>query len=245
MFFNFSTSSREPDDKTIFDADDPSEVPNLDIDTEHVYNFELGGNYRGDKYNLGLNLFWMEFRNEIVEQGALDNDGYPIMGNADQSVHSGVEFTGNYRPLDFLTISGNFSYNDNKFKKYIEYINSNSYIDYSDNPVPGFPTYLGNLIIDYNKKPFRVVYRLRAVGKQYIESAKSEFYAIGDYTVSSLSLSAYIGEISGMGRFSLTGRINNLFNKLYETAGVVDWGEGYYFPAAERNFFIELKWDIE
>lgn len=37
-------------------------------------------------------------------------------------------------------------------------------------------------------------------------------------------------------------RINNIFDVLYETSGNVDsYGTPYWIPAAERNFYIDLK----
>ena len=34
----------------------------------------------------------MDFRNEIVNNGQLDNVGQPVSGNAAKSVHRGIEF---------------------------------------------------------------------------------------------------------------------------------------------------------
>jgi len=257
IYFSFGVASREPDDATIYDADYPYAKPAIDnngnllADAERVYDFELGGNHRGDNHKLGINLFWMEFRNEIVTAIGLDEVGRPLLDNAHRSFHSGIEMNGSIQILKYFNFSANASYNYNRIKDFILYSDNdwNGIIDdtadYSGNPTAGFPEYLGNLIVDFVKAPFRLTYSLRLAGKQYIENGKNEDFAVGSYMVSSLSASISLGRMEGYGRFTLNGRIDNLFNKKYELFGVVDEGVAYYIPAAERSFYAQLKWEIK
>jgi len=40
----------------------------------------------------------------------------------------------------------------------------------------------------------------------------------------------------------LSMKVNNIFDRLYETTGSVDsYGTPYWIPAAERNLFFNLK----
>ncbi|PKK83999.1 MAG: hypothetical protein CVT49_06115 [candidate division Zixibacteria bacterium HGW-Zixibacteria-1] len=269
IHFSFAMASREPTDVTIYDAEEVTAFPNLavesynvnlsgdtlytfgdpTIDPERVYNFELGGNIKNDRYKAGLNFYWMEFRNEIIQDGELDDDGRPRLGNAERSVHAGVEFDGKFTYDKHVSLSGNFSYSYNRLKEYLVYKGADSTIDYSGNPTAGFPDYIGNLMIDYNKSPFRLSYQLRAVGKQYVENGKNEELAIGSFMISAISGSVSLGNITGFGRLVLSVRIDNLFNAKYEQAGYAyEWDGawyGEYYPAAERNFFAQIKWEFE
>lgn len=260
LYFGFAVSSHEPTDETIYEADDPGSVPAIEngeliVDAERVYDFEVGGNWRSDRLRLGLSLFWMEFRNEFIPEGGLDDDGRPVLGNADRSVHSGIELTGAFSALQFLTVTGNAAFNRNRLKEYFVYKDSDwngivdDTLDYSDNPTAGFPEYLANLIFDYNRQPYRLTYRLRAIGKQYVENSGNEDLSIEAYLVSSLSGSFSLGSLGDFGRLTIFGRVDNLFNEKYELAGYAyEWGGqwyGEYFPAAERNFFVQLRWEFE
>jgi iron complex outermembrane receptor protein len=275
IHFSFALSSREPDDVTIYDAEDPWSMPNLEVDRleisesndttyifgdptikpERVYDFELGSKIKGERYNAGLNLFWIEFRNEIIQEGGLNDNGRPILGNAKRSVHAGIELEGKYRVADFLTISGNNAINHNRLKEYLIYRDSDEdgkvddTVDYSGNPMAGFPQNLTNIILDYNKGPVRLTYRFRAIGRQYVENGKNEELSIDPYMVSSLSSSLSLGKLAGYGRLTFSAIVNNLFNKKYELSGYAyeDDGQWFYeyFPAAERNFFVQLKWELE
>ncbi|UCD17382.1 MAG: TonB-dependent receptor [Candidatus Zixiibacteriota bacterium] len=257
VFFNSAVSSRESDDRLIFDADYPYAKPAIDdegellADAERVYNFELGGNWRGDRHQLGLSLYWMEFRNEIIQATGIDDDGRPLLTNADRSVHTGVELEASYHAHRNLMLGGNAAYNHNRLKDYVVENDTDwdgtidETLNYSGNPIAGFPDFIGNLILDFKIDPVRLVCRLRAVGRQYIENGKNRELSIDPYMVSSLTASISLGSLSGAGRFTVAGVINNLFDKKYELAGAVWDGTGYYIPAAERNFFVQLVWELE
>ncbi len=245
--WRLTESSISPSHDTTFVFGNPTIKP------ERVYDFELGSNLKGDKYRAGLNLYWMEFRHEIVPNGGLDANGQPNVGNADRSVHAGIEFSGSWQVNKLFAVSGNTSYSYNRLKKYLEYNTDSSgnvyATNYSGNPTPGFPDYLTNLILDFNKDPFRLTYRLRAVGRQYVENGKIDSLSINPFVVSSVSSSISLGKIAGYGRFTLLATVYNLFNKKYESSGYAyeysgKW-YGEYFPAAERNFFLQLKWELE
>ncbi|MCX6826070.1 MAG: TonB-dependent receptor [candidate division Zixibacteria bacterium] len=268
IFFSLALSSREPEDNTIYKAEDVGAIPSLEIKSkiihgpndityifgdptikpERLYDFELGANYKGEKYRAGINLYWMEFRNEIIEKGGIDEDGHPVMGNADRSVHSGIELNGRFPVKTYLEISGNVSYSYNRLMKYYVYTDAGR-IDYSGHPLPGFPDYIGNLICDYDQAPFRFVYRLRAIGRQYVETGKNDSLSIDPFLVSSVSSSFSFGKMGDYGRITLIATVNNLFNKKYELSGYSYEYDGHwygeYFPAAERNFFVQLKWELE
>ncbi len=260
LFFSFAISSREPADQTIYEADEPDTAPSiingkLTADSERVYDFELGGNWKNDNGKLGLNLFWMEFINEIVPQGGLDDNGRAILGNADRSVHAGIELDGTYKINKYLSVSGNGAFNFNRIKKYFIYNDTDwdgtvdDTVDYADNPVAGFPDYIGNLIVDWNKKPLHLTYRLRVIGKQYVENGGIEDLVIDPYLLSSLSFSVPVGKIGDNGLLTLSARLNNIFNEKYEQSGYAyEWGGtwyGEYFVGAEANYFMQLKLDFE
>ncbi len=273
-YFSFSIASHDPYDDMIDDSDDPNDIPRLEIvdstsslivygdplvDPERVYDFELGTNYRSEKLAVDFNLFWMEYRNEIVPDGGLNNDGFPTVGNADRSIHRGVEMSVVYKPVAGLNIEANYAFNDNWIKAYDQHIEVESgdstvvmTIEHRDVPVPNFPSVLANLVVDYSYGPARLVYRLRGVGRQFVSidgryvylNGKFEDVSIAPYAVSSLKGSLRLGSLPGGGDITIEGRIDNLTDVRYETYGY-RWGDYFvYWPAAERNWYVNLKLTI-
>jgi iron complex outermembrane receptor protein len=258
-------SSRTPADVSIYDANDPDAVPTLDIKPERVYDFELGASYRNGYNEFGLNLYWMDFRNEIIPTGGIDDDGNKITTNADRSVHSGIEMLVRSQPTDYLSLDGNFSvtrdrirdfkitqelYGDSDSWNYL----GNTVIDFSGNPTPGFPTYLGNLLADFHYSRCRLVARSRIIGRQYIDNGGSRDLSIDPYVTFSTSASIEVANPAGLGKLVLTGRVDNLFNEKYETAGGAetyrfrdsqDITYAWYYAAAERSYFLQLKLEMD
>lgn len=274
---NFAISSRSPTDDAIYDADDPWLLPSLQIkslqlstagdDTlaiefgdptakpERVYDIELGGEYRASRFRGGVNLFWMDFRNEILPYGGLNDNGVPITTNADRSLHSGVELTASVRLHRDFELSGNFSYNYNRVKKFVADVDGFQ-VDFKDKHLTGYPEYLGNLIADYTFRGLRLTGYARFIGKQYMELYNIDSLAISPYAVFSLAASWTLADFASLGNLVFSLRVDNLFDKKYISSGyggnfayeengkrVVDgWAE--YFPAAERSYFGQVKLEI-
>jgi len=98
------------------------------------------------------------------------------------------------------------------------------------------------------------VARSRIIGRQYIDNSGSRDSSIDPYVTFSTSASVEIADPAGLGRFVLTGRIDNLLNEEYETAGGTetyrfrdspDITYAWYYPAAERSFFLQLKLELD
>jgi outer membrane receptor protein involved in Fe transport len=281
-YVNLAISSREPNDVDIYDANDPGKFPQLDtlrpatagrytfgdptVEPERVIDLELGIQTSQQHYQLGLNAFWMRFENENVFEAGVDVLDRPITINIDESVHAGVEFAGAVKPHEKLTVSGNLSVNRNRVTDYdstyfysvdTTTANESIVVDFEGKTTPGFPEYLGNLIFDYQSPWYRLTYRIRAVGKQYMDMFNSEDHAIDDFVTSSLSASLTWRDFMSIGHLTVTGRVYNLFNKKYVASGyggnyvtrvvneppmVNTWAEYYVGP--ERSVYGEVTLDL-
>jgi iron complex outermembrane recepter protein len=290
VYTNFAVASRTPTDAAIYDANDPFIMPSLEIEgiqvtspgdtlynfgdptakSERVYNFELGGEYRLNNYKAGINLFWMDFQDEILPYGGInENTGLPITINADRSVHAGVEMSFSAVPTSILSVNGNFSYNYNRVKDYdlaLSYdvdsggtsFTETATFDMADKKITGFPEYLGNLIVDYKQDWWRLTYKGRFVGSQYMELFNIDDWKIDSYFISSLSASATWNNFLKVGNLTFSVKVDNLFDKKYESAGYggnYAWrmagestinfgGWAEYFVGAERSIYSMLKLEI-
>ncbi len=281
LILSYSLSSRAPADYEIYDANDPYALPSLEIDdirfaaqndstvifgdptmkAERVHDFELGAEYRDSDATYGANLFWMEFRNEIVPFGGLSDLGLPITTNVDRSVHAGIELSAARKLSSRIRLSGNVSYNYNRIKEFevVEtvYDNPDDYgyvgsetFSYADKTITGFPEYIGNAVAEYNSDLIQLALRGRFIGKIYVENANVEELAIDPYFISSVTGKLNLGSLSNLGTLQLSINLNNIFNEKYEYFGYggavrfrdaadIFWAE--YTPAAERSIFTELS----
>jgi len=287
LYSSFAVSSRTPTDAAIYDANDPWIMPNLEIESvsltvsgdsvvrfgdptaanEHVYNLELGAQYRRADFQFGVNGFWMEFRDEIIPYGGInENTGLPITINADRSVHAGVELTGAVKPRGDIILEGNFAYNHNRIKDYIGEVAVDpsvgdvyvERIDFADKVIAGFPEYLGNLILEYNPDPLKTTFKVQFVGRQYPELFNLDSLVIDAYTIASFAAAYRMVGFAGFGDVIVQFRIDNLFDEKYETSGYGwAWGwsdaqgqsttlvnEAEYFVGPERSFYGQLRLEL-
>lgn len=277
IFGNVSMAHREPTDDDLFNiwqGPDDLGVQPLFENSETVYkssgeidyihwknplvkpekliDYEIGAGYGNNWIQAKGNFYWMDFRNEIVPYSQVNKDGFPIKGNAEHTVHRGVEGTLRGRVGFGFTISGNFSVSENyfaQFKQFEEMYDEDwNFLgtrteDFNGKTIAGFPGLMLGGKLAYQLGPVSCAVRIQHVGKQYLDNTENETRTISAFSLIHLSFSYQFEPVFGLPDFRCNLFINNLLNKKYETAGYYDsWaGENYFWPGAGRNFFINLE----
>ena len=280
VFGNVAVAHREPSDDDLFDVwqgpDDLGVHPlfahsdtirkidgsvdyidwrNPLTKPEKLLDFELGGGYTSQNFRGKLNVYWMNFHDEIVPYSQVDKDGFPIKGNAEKTVHRGIEGSLALRLWKGLRVSGTFSFSQNYFARFRQFqaqydqdwnFIGNKITDLSGNTIAGFPNVLTTGKLSYTCRFLSGYLMVQHVGKQYLDNTQREDRTIGPYTLVNAHVSVGLKNILGTNGLRLNLWINNLLNKRYETAGYYDdWeGENYLWPGAERNYFVGLETDL-
>lgn len=269
-YISFARVTREPRLKNYYDAAESSggEIPQFQRNSDGSFNFneplvepekmndiELGTTYNKENLSLSLNLFYMLFDDEIVKSGQLDRFGQPITGNIDETVHTGIEFSGTIRFNNYVELTLNGSYGKNYIssgKTYLNYDDEVVEIDLTDNRISGFPDVTLNGILKFELNNFSTQIFTKYVGDFYSDNYDEELATInsqypgiigyGDnkvdgYFVANL-ISSYQFELKPLfGKVKLFAQINNIFDNLYAAYAV---GKEF-FPAAERNYLVGLN----
>lgn len=269
--------SREPRLKNYYDAAESSDgaTPQFDlkpngeydfskplVKNENLTNLEFGLTRRSNLFSFNANLFLMFFKDEIIKRGMVDRFGQPITGNADRTKHTGIEFSGELRPIRNLLINLNLSYMRNVidngyiYMKYRDPITNQrkvAQIDLAGFTIPNSPSLIGNIRISYDKENIFLSLSANYVGKQYTDNFDNKLKellikypkmvsyndnVVPDYFVTNFD-ARYSFDLINFGKVTIFGRVNNLFNRIYAAYGIGN----EFFPAAERNFFagVELK----
>jgi iron complex outermembrane recepter protein len=266
VYVNVSFAHREPTDDELFDTwDGPddlgvaplfaeSDTIFVDGQVDHIQwsdpyvqeekliDYELGFGYDAGNLKVKTNLFWMEFEDEIIGYGGVDDDGSPIRGNADETIHRGVELEAEAEILSDLKWSGSFSYNDNYFEKFIM-SDWTEDIDLSGNTIGGFPAILANTKLAYRWNDLFASIQVQHIGQQYLDNTENEERVVDAYQLVNLGLSYDLTNLFNITDIALNLKVNNLLDKEYETSGYYDAWEGanYYFPGAGRNIITGLR----
>jgi iron complex outermembrane receptor protein len=183
----------------------------------------------------------MDFRDEIVKTGEVDNFGQPITTNAASSVHRGVELALQARPWSRLELGGNLSWSRNQFRDYVVYQDaSGTPLPAGDqlggNSIAGFPDFVANLRGTVRDRGAMASLAGRYVGPFFTTNFEDANAKVTPYFVLDGDL-AYDLAWGPLQPTRLHLQMRNLLDRLY-----VLGGEGAaFFPAATRSFFVSVE----
>jgi len=216
------------------------------VEPESVVDYELGVTYNTPNVILKANVYYMDFSNEIVPLGGRNDDGQPIKGNADKTVHSGIELSAMYTPSSFFKIDGNLAWSENFYEKYIQQNYDETTTDLSGNNIAGFPDIIGNLRLSGYWRNFSSSLFMKYVGKQYLDNTQDENRVIDPWARLDFTLDYRIRNLSYFPEIRLLFKIFNLLDSEYETAGYFDsWtGTAWFYPAANRHYYFTVGFSL-
>lgn len=248
LFASFAVAHREPSRTNYRDADS-----NYEPLPERLIDYELGYTRTSEAYTVGLNVYFMDYKDQLVATGKINNTGDAILTNVAKSYRAGVEFTVAYQLFKRLRWDLNYTFSQNKITDFVQYIDNwdsysqDSIILGSTNLILS-PDHIGASTITYTPlKDFNIYLISKYVGRQYIDNTSNTYNSIDPYFVNDLkfSLSVHPKFIKEL-RFELL--ISNFLSEKYETYG---WAYNYiynneqkvmdgYFPMAPINIMAGL-----
>jgi len=258
FYFSFGVSHREPNRSVYRDA-----TPQQDIRSERLMDYELGYKIVKTKLSLSTNLFFMDYKDQLVMTGKINNVGTAIMTNVPKSYRAGVEISAAWQIARFLTWNANISLSQNKIKNFTAYVDNWNYWDDPANEPYQYKKNLGTTDISFSPgvvagsilsltpvKNLHISWVSKYVGRQYIDNTSSTERSLHPYLVNNLKFD-YTMPLRGIKSLGFMLSLNNIFSAAYETNAwvyryVYDGVESEmngYFPQAKFNFMggINLK----
>ncbi len=232
-----------------YDFDNPLVVP------EKMLNIETGWNYISETYNLSGNIYLMDLRDELVKSGQLDQFGAPIDGNAEQTIHYGIELEAGVKAFDNsngrLDLYANGTFSQNEIVTYNYALDDGTTIALDGNRIAGFPDAMGSFTANYKISDFNFMFSAHYVGsfmtdnfgdkltkdKRIKDNLGGGYYTdneVDSYYFMNTNISYRFKDFMGTEGIRVHLQVNNITNNLYAAAG-----EGKnFFAGPERNIFI-------
>lgn len=232
LYASYAVANREPNRTDYVDGEVKPKPERLD-------NIEIGWRRTTEFYNLEANYYLMNYTDQLVLTGKLDNVGNPIRANVGKSYRTGVELSGLTRLSDQLVWNANVTLSANKNKDYVFDPSEKG----KDTNIILSPNVIAGSQLTWSAKGFQATLLSKYVGKQYLDNTETQSLTLDSYFVNDLRL-GYEWKPKGMKSIDLSVLINNLFGEAYESNGAT-YGDSvaYYFPQAGINFLtmITLK----
>ena len=259
-------ASREPRMKTLYDGEEAGggAMPQFYqgsngsfiydrplVKPERLVDVEAGMQVTKPSWRLAMNGYFMQFTDEIVPSGGLDQFGVPRTGNADKTRHLGLELEGAARLTPGLDVFGNATLSRSRFLEFVEYATPEG-LDRSGNPIAGFPSQVANLGVTYRWKGLQARVDLNYTGERYVDNGGGEGpdgtqdpnYIMDAFTLINASVRYGFAESSLLGGLEVCVDINNVLNNEVLLYGNAGFGAPQFFPAATGHLFGGVRYTL-
>lgn len=242
IYFSVAKAAKEPN------RDDFETASNEKPNPEKLLDFEAGFEHKKNSNYWGLNIYLMNYKDQLVLTGKL-NDVYAYTRtNIPKSFRAGVEIEGLKKINKWLSITGNLNLSINKVKDFTEYIddydNGNQIVNhYTSTDISYSPAVIGASSFIINPiKNTSITLNSKYVGKQFLDNTSNASRQLNAYFVQDLRID-YDFKLKKNRQINLFLQINNLYSAKYTPNGYtfsyvyggVFTTENYYYPMAMVN----------
>ena len=246
LYTSFAVANREPKRN---DFESGVTTP------ETLNDLEFGWRLKKENIKLNTNIYYMDYKNQLVLTGAIDDVGAPIRTTSGNSYRLGLEIDADLTLSDKFSMKPNVAFSSNKNKNLIAQIDGklenlgNTNLSFSPDIV------VGNIFLYNPLENLQISFLSKFVGKQFMSNFRSTVSSndvLDSFLTSDLNVVYEIKPAKIFKSVVFSALINNLFNTEYVDRGYYytyddTWsaanqtttldGAGYY-PQATRNFLV-------
>ena len=143
---------------------------------ERLNDLEAGYKYQSPTFSAGLNLYWMDYKDQFVLTGEIDKIGEAVTRNLDKSFRLGVEAEAAWKPVDWFRWDANATWSRNRVKGITVQLIDGSVADLGDQPLAFSPDWIVNNIFSFSYRGFSASAQSQYVSKQYLTNTGFESY---------------------------------------------------------------------
>ena len=173
------------------------------LKAEKLVDWELGYKYLSSKFTAGANLYMMNYTNQFVLTGQLNDIGEMIASNdnSGKSYRMGVELEAAYKPVDWFRWDMNATFSRNRNKDWT--VNAaeegtwdeQGTLNLGDTRTAFSPEVIFNNIFTFEYKGFKAQLQSQYIGEQYMTNTGFRYakvaYPEGDWKEIKMTLSDY------------------------------------------------------
>jgi len=236
-FASWSVAHKEPVRDNFTDGD-LRHMPSA----ERLFDYELGYNYNTRLLSFGVNLYYMDYLDQLVVTGQLSDTGNPLSVNVPSSYRMGMELQAAFRPLGWFDWEINATLSRNRIKNFVEYLYDNEdptstpiTFDRGNTPIAFSPSVIMHNAFNFHVRNFEATLATRYVSSQYMNNARSTEAKLDEYCISDLHMSYTWHNLSGIKTMRVAFSVYNIFDKKYCNNGYS--GAGYYVDGGKNLIY--------
>lgn len=221
---------------------------------ERLHDFELGLERKNNTASWSANLYYMNYKDQLVLTGRINDVGAYTRVNIPESYRLGIELQGAAVVNKWFRAAANLTLSRNQVKDLTEFIDDydaggQKLVEYQKTDIAFSPAVIGSATLSFLPfKGLQVDLPAKYVGKQFLDNTSNESRMLNAYFQQDARLSYQFGK-KFLKNVDLIFQVNNVFNDLYEPNGYTFsyiYGgklvtENYYFPMAGRNWMLGVN----
>lgn len=251
LYASVAVAHREPNRKMYTDNSNPG----VDPRPEQMTDYELGYGFSSKSFKFSANMYYMDYKDQLVMNGKLSDVGDLLLVNIPKSYRLGVEMAAVWQVADFLRLDYTLALSRNKIQ---DYTNTLSVYDanwdwqgtkdtyYKESNLSYSPSVVSSGAITFTKGKLEASLTGQYVGQQYLDNTSSETATIPAYQILHLRLGYDLSFRRIVKNVNLSLQVNNLLNTQYHSnayiydSGIDSSGKRYsdlrLYPQAGINF---------
>ncbi len=252
IYASYGISSREPMRSDFIDvAADTKPIP------EEMQDLEIGIRRNTNKYYVNLNFYNMQYDNQLVLTGELNDVGNSVRSNVKDSYRRGLEAEFGMKILKKWELYLTSTISQNKIKLFEEVVYdyglaiSETIVSHQDSDISFSPELTASGMLSYKaiaRKSFglELAWMYSYVSDQYLDNTSNSERMLDAYLVNDLRITCDI-KTSGKLNVSVNLLLNNILNSQYSSNGYTytyiygqQITENFYYPQAGRNAMLGL-----
>ena len=229
IYASFSVAQKEPTRNNYTDGN-PDSYPKA----EKLLDYEAGYTFATHWLTAGANFYYMDYTDQLVLTGALNDIGEALTENVPDSYRMGIELMLGIKPCKWFQWDINATWSKNRIKNFVENIPiydddwnllDVASVSHKSTRIAFSPDFLLNNRFAFTYQGFEASLQSQFVGKQYMTNAEVEALTPYKYFVNNLNLAYTFKPRKVAKEITLGVTVYNLFNEEYENNG---WASSSY-----------------
>lgn len=167
----------------------------LGLRAERLNDLEAGYKFHSRKFSAGANFYWMNYKDQFVLTGELNEIGEAVAINIPKSYRMGIELEAEWQPVDWFRWNANATFSTNKVKNAEVTLDDGTNASVGDTKLAFSPDVIFNNSFSFFYKGFRATLQSQFIGEQNLTNSgfttMTGWDADGNETTESLTLGSY------------------------------------------------------
>ena len=143
---------------------------------ERLNDLEIGYKYQSKVFTAGANFYWMDYKDQFVLTGEIDQIGEAITRNMPKSYRLGIELEAAVKPVDWFRWDVNATWSKNRVKDITVQLADGSVANLGNQPLAFSPDWIANNIFTFTYKGLNASIQSQYVSDQYLTNTGFKSY---------------------------------------------------------------------